>query len=449
MSSLPPRSPVPRRAPVARAFLSLGVAGGLCLVAGLPAAAADGDASGPSLAVSRTTGLDAAGATVTVTGSGFDPVGNRAAGVYVALGPQRDGIWTDASLLAGAVWVHPGAPNAGAQAPMADDGSFQVTLSGLLAAYGEGASAVDCLTEQCGVITFAAHGSPDRSQDTFTPVSFAVATGDGTTADDGTVADSDGDGTTGAGTTGDGTTGDGTAADDGIAADDDGTTADDGTVADDAATGDGTVTAEDADADVPAAVLAAAPALSVSPTTGLAAGGATVNVSGTGYNATANGNLGVYVVFGPKNADYATNANAFGAAVWVHPGAPNGQGQAPMASDGSFATTLNVKATYTDGDGNAVDCMAVPCMIMTIAAHGAPDRSQDVFVPVSFAAVTTTPVADPPGADGAEVEAVTQGQLPFTGAPLALLTVTGVAAVAAGAGLVLRSRRGRERVTRA
>ncbi|HLV74942.1 MAG TPA: IPT/TIG domain-containing protein [Vulgatibacteraceae bacterium] len=123
----------------------------------------------------------------------------------------------------------------------------------------------------------------------------------------------------------------------------------------------------------------------VSPTTGLDPGGQTITVRGSGFDPRRNNKFGVYVVFGPRNADWVTNSNAYLSAKWVHPGgAGGGSGQAPMSASGSFSVTLSVKARYTDGDGKKVDCLKTQCYVITMAAHGVPDRSQDTFTPVSF-----------------------------------------------------------------
>jgi hypothetical protein len=134
---------------------------------------------------------------------------------------------------------------------------------------------------------------------------------------------------------------------------------------------------------VAVAAPAHAAALRVSQTANLAPAGQSVTVSGSGFDAARNNGFGVYVVFGPRRADFHRNANAFASAVWVHPKGGGG-GQARMTAAGTFSVTLTVKAKYTDGDGRAVDCAATGCSVMAFAAHGVPDRSQDAFVPMSF-----------------------------------------------------------------
>ncbi|TYK44399.1 hypothetical protein [Actinomadura decatromicini] len=134
-------------------------------------------------------------------------------------------------------------------------------------------------------------------------------------------------------------------------------------------------------------VLAQAPAFAasvrVSPSSGLDPAGQTVAVRGSGFDPARNNRFGVYVVFGPRGSDWATNSNAYLSATWVHPGGSGG-GQAPMSASGGFSVSLTVKAKYTDGDGRKVDCLKTPCYVITMAAHGAPDRSQDTFTPITF-----------------------------------------------------------------
>ncbi|WP_131740612.1 hypothetical protein [Actinomadura roseirufa] len=134
-----------------------------------------------------------------------------------------------------------------------------------------------------------------------------------------------------------------------------------------------------------APAYAAGPATAVTPSSGLDPAGQDLKIRGSGFSATANNGFGVYVVFGPKGPDYATNANAFQASKWVHKGATPSAGQDVMNADGTFDITLpGVKAKYTDGDGKNVDCLKTQCYVITMAAHGLPDRSQDSFTPVTF-----------------------------------------------------------------
>ncbi|MFF7247904.1 hypothetical protein ACFZBU_28810 [Embleya sp. NPDC008237] len=118
--------------------------------------------------------------------------------------------------------------------------------------------------------------------------------------------------------------------------------------------------------------------LTVTPSTGLDPAGTSITVEGSGY-AAGSGN-GIYVVFGPKEADWTTNAGNYGASKWLKAYGPDG-----INPDGTFSATLtDVKATYKNGAGKDVDCLRTECYVLTMAAHGSPDRSQDAFVKVSF-----------------------------------------------------------------
>ncbi|MEU8804296.1 WxL domain-containing protein [Spirillospora sp. NPDC048819] len=158
--------------------------------------------------------------------------------------------------------------------------------------------------------------------------------------------------------------------------------------------------------------FAAGPATTVTPDTGADPAGQDLTVQGSGFDPAANNGLGVYVVFGPKNADYATNAGAFQSSKWVHKNGASSPGQGVMNADGTFNVTLTgVKAKYTDGSGKEVDCQVTQCYVITIAAHGVPDRSQDTFTPVTFTGGEnptdpgdgdpgTDPGTDPPAGSG-------------------------------------------------
>ncbi|MEV0731072.1 HtaA domain-containing protein [Polymorphospora sp. NPDC050346] len=132
---------------------------------------------------------------------------------------------------------------------------------------------------------------------------------------------------------------------------------------------------------------AAAPTVTVNPATGIDPAGTTATVTGSGFDPQAANGSGIYVAFGPKNdADYWVNSRRYKSVKWVNKNVttPSG-GQDVLNADGTFDTTLDVAARYTDGNGNDVDCTVVQCYILTFAAHGSADRSQDTFTPVSFA----------------------------------------------------------------
>ncbi|MFY1636331.1 HtaA domain-containing protein [Solwaraspora sp. WMMB335] len=138
-----------------------------------------GEPGGPSVTVTPSTGVDPDGATITVDGADFDPEANDAAGIYVSFGPLVDNYWTNASVLQVTKWVSSTNEPTDSRDTMNPDGSFSTTLP-ISARYTDrNGNAVDCTVTQCYVITFAARGSADRSQDTFTAVTFATPAGGG------------------------------------------------------------------------------------------------------------------------------------------------------------------------------------------------------------------------------------------------------------------------------
>ena len=97
----------------------------------------------------------ASGQTVTVSGEGFSGEG---AGIYVGLVQDDQFSPTDASTWMKSKWV---------TAADIVDGSWSQELE-LVAVNEKG----DCFANACSIYTVSAHGSPDRSQDTQTPVAF-------------------------------------------------------------------------------------------------------------------------------------------------------------------------------------------------------------------------------------------------------------------------------------
>jgi hypothetical protein len=174
-------------------------------------------------------------------------------------------------------------------------------------------------------------------------------------------------------------------------------------------------------------VHAAGPTITIEPAGPLPDQDQTIILTGSGFDPLANGGVGIYVVFGPL-ADaptFYTDAERYGAARWVHPGAVAGPGQAALEADGSFTTTLEIQPRYVDGHDVAVDCVATPCHVITMAAHGATDRSQDTFTAVTFGPASATPTTDRDSATWI---------LPAVGLLLG-------AAILIGGGLVRRQRR--------
>lgn len=148
----------------------------------------------PQIVVSKTTGLDPAGETVTVTGSGFNPNANISTrppvppgmptGVYVVFGRFGDpwkpsqGAPSTARRVIDQKWPLPAASKAAAEAAfgpnpqyvvMQPDGSFTTTLN---------IAPNETFTGSYGIATYAAGGAaPNASQETFTPMSFIEPTG--------------------------------------------------------------------------------------------------------------------------------------------------------------------------------------------------------------------------------------------------------------------------------
>lgn len=129
----------------------------------------------------------------------------------------------------------------------------------------------------------------------------------------------------------------------------------------------------------------------MSQTTGLDPKGTIVTVRGTGFDVSK----GVYV-FVCNQAVWNSNRRCVGGvnvdgssplSQWVSSNPP---GYAigltvPFVADGSFVVPLLVRAT--DDSTSLIDCTKERCGIVAFADHTRrEDRSQDVFVPISFIA---------------------------------------------------------------
>lgn len=163
---------------------------------------------------------------------------------------------------------------------------------------------------------------------------------------------------------------------------------------------------------------AAGPGVTAAPSINIARQGTSFVIKGSGFSATARNGFGVYVAFGPKPAllpaDWFERIELYQAAVWVHPGGTGTATNKPMNADGTFQFTL------TNADGSPIqptygstDCTRVQCGMITMAAHGSSDRSQDSFRPIIY----TTP--DPTRAKvtvpyASKVPPLTGGTKPYT-----------------------------------
>ena len=206
------------------------------------------------------------------------------------------------------------------------------------------------------------------------------------------------------------------------------------------------------------------PALTVSKTSGLAPGGETVTVTGTGYDTSK----GVYVALcdtgsaGPGQAPSPCIGGvdmdgSGGASVWVSSNPPPyGEGLTTpytgSGTDGGFSVQLEVRAS----DENT-DCASsgTECAVVTRNDHTrSSDRSQDVFVPVSFGSGSGAGDGGSGGGSGGGDNAggggngsggggadSTPARLPRTGAELHGLVLAAAVAALTGAAAIIATRR--------
>jgi hypothetical protein len=149
----------------------LAVTAAALLVCAQPAMAA------PGITVSKSAGLDPAGESITVSGSGFDVT----KGIYVAVcvdnGPGQvptpclGGVDTSGTG-GGSAWISSNPPSygEGLATPYGPGGSFTVTLSVVAS---DPVTGTDCRKVQCAVVTRADHTrTADRSQDARVRLTF-------------------------------------------------------------------------------------------------------------------------------------------------------------------------------------------------------------------------------------------------------------------------------------
>ncbi|WP_307810589.1 hypothetical protein [Tomitella biformata] len=142
--------------------------------------------NGPNVTLSKGSGLNASGESITVRGTGFSGGGY---GIYVGLAQKNQFSHTDAAVFQDAKFIK--------SADMSG-GSWSTTLN-VNSAVPNG----DCLTNACAIYTLAAHGSSDRSQDTSVDVSFVgTPPRPGSGTPDGGTGGGGGTGTSGGGTGG-------------------------------------------------------------------------------------------------------------------------------------------------------------------------------------------------------------------------------------------------------
>ncbi|MFF0823804.1 hypothetical protein ACFYUR_25830 [Micromonospora haikouensis] len=176
-------------------------------------------------------------------------------------------------------------------------------------------------------------------------------------------------------------------------------------------------------------------ALTVTPSSGVARSGVSVTVSGTGYDVTK----GIYVAYCVDNGTGAApspcgggadTTGSTGASHWISSNPPSyGEGLAvPYGAGGSFRVTLTVGTRIGD-----VDCTVRRCVVATRADHTRPaDRSQDVRVPITFAAATPARTSAAPATTGTAGPATTGPAARTTAPPAATTAADPVTAAPAG-----------------
>jgi hypothetical protein len=171
--------------------------------------------------------------------------------------------------------------------------------------------------------------------------------------------------------------------------------------------------------------------LTVNKSSGLARAGETVTVTGSGYDV----NKGIYVAFCVDNGAGAVptpcgggadTTGSLGASHWISSNPPSyGEGLAvPYGAGGSFR--VQIKVTPKIGD---IDCTKRRCAVVTRNDHTrSGDRSQDVRIPVTFAAVAVPPkttAAAPPRTTPAAPSPTAPAPVPSTSAPAVAPATTG------------------------
>lgn len=331
------------------ALATMAVAMSLALPAGIAIATPTGDGDTtvaatavgtPVTTVSKSSGLKD-GDKIDVSGTGFSGAGS---GIYVGLVQDDRFSTTDGSVWMTQAWIKP-----------ADivGGTWKTSVS-LVAATGS----FDCLANACSIYTVAAHGSPDRTQDTKVPLKFAAVTPTTTPAPTTTPPTT----TTAPPTT---TTKPPT------------TTTKPPTTT----TKPPTTTAPTTTTAKPP-VSGSGPRVSVSKTSGLNAKGDTVTVRGSGFSTAG---MGIYVGMAQTDRYSSTNADVFYGTKYIKPADMPG---------GSFTVKIDVIGAFGNGD-----CINNQCAVYTLAAHGSSDRSQDTSTKISFVG-TAPPVAPGTGTGG-------------------------------------------------
>lgn len=367
--------------------------------------------AGKTLTVSQADGLATGGQTVTVSGSGYD----EAKGVYVSLcvvpppgqTPTPCGGGADRAGTSGAsAWVSSDPPDyaSGLSQPYGPGGTFTVQLS-VSPTINAG---LDCRQVACAIVTRNDHtrGS-DRSQDLLVPVTFADPAAP-TTAPPPTAAPT----TTTSTTT---TTLPPTAFAPDATLSDDGRTVSDG-----------------------------ARSLTVSSTDDLDPAGATVTVSGEGFDPDAGIYVALCAVPEPDQTPGPCTAGT-GASAWLSSSPPDYSADLarPFDDSGEFEVELTIPASI-DAE---TDCRDVACAITTRRDDTAiDDRTADLFLPVQFAAqsptTTSTSTTTTTEAEPVDVELASTPPTDDDGSSPWWAFALGAAAILGAGGTVAWRRRG-------
>lgn len=373
-----------------------------------PGSASTGSAT---LHVSEVDGLDPAGQTVTVSGSGYD----ESKGVYVSLcvipppgsPPSPCGGGEDREGTSGAsAWISSNPPDyaAGLTTPYGPGGTFTVSLR----VSSPIAPGLDCTNVRCAVVTRNDHTrSGDRSQDVIVPVTFGGAAPD---PGPGPAPEPEPEPVT-------------------------------------------TTTEPEIDWSViPPTTDVAADGLSVSDgsrtvhaaeASDLDPEVASVEVSGEGFDP----EVGIYVALCriPEGWDAPGPCTSGDGAAWISSNPPDyGLDLAvPFDDGGRFAVTLELAAVI-DAD---TDCRVVACALSTRADDtAAAVRNHDLLLPVTFAAesvptTSTTEVVDDDDVEQAAPIAASISDDGGSGSPAPWLIGTGLLVVVlVGVAVVLRRR---------
>ncbi len=374
--------------------------------------------AGPrTLRVSQATDLALGGQAVSVSGSGYDV----SKGIYVALclvtppdqAPTPCGGGADQSGRSGAsAWIssHPPSYGEGLATPYGGGGTFSVsvTVSPVLA------GGYDCRQVQCALVSRNDHvRTADRSQDLLVPVRFGTGTTPPpSTAPSTTLAPPPPPSTTAP------------------------PPSPPATLSDDGRT-----------------ATSAGRTVTVSVVDDLDPAGSTLTVTGEGFDESKGVLVSLCrVAAGPTEAPGPCLAGSTpGASRWVSSSPPEYAADlvVPYEDSGRFSVELDV-APEIDGE---TDCREVACAVVVRRDDvDAADRTLDVAVPVAFGAerhepapTPTEPATTEPAGGGAAAAPVGADESgdggPGSALPWVLLALVGVAAGAAAAVLVARSRR--------